>query len=442
MMVSERTGSGTVERSTKALSEHKDLPGRFCPQSEQRVPPRSDEPAIFRYLDSFDSFGAAASEGFHYIRHAFRRFLLTIDLLPAPSQAGARLLEIGAHPYYITLLAHGLHGYDLYLTNFFGNDYPPRGCQTIESASFHERVECNFSNINIECTSLPYDDETFDAVLLCEVIEHLTEDPTFALAEIHRVLRPGGSLLLTTPSVFRMRNVLDLIQMRHNIYHPYSGHGVYGRHQREYGVDELRDLVAGCGFTIERVVLADIEPPTSWFQSLVQRIAPSRRDNIFLLARRGPQRRLYYPRELYIAMDSVHRVTASEVIMGTNEVGHLSSGWWQLETIPGGYACWTSERASLWLLAAPGASSLQLDVLGGPAALGAIELTIAIGQQRYSRQLPTDHWTKLEIRLDAPIEAGEVQVTLVTGSARSPQELGLSGDNRKLGVMVRRVRLA
>jgi SAM-dependent methyltransferase len=41
----------------------------------------------------------------------------------------------------------------------------------------------------------------FDTVISCETIEHLA-DPVQALRELHRVLRPGGCLLLTTPNYF------------------------------------------------------------------------------------------------------------------------------------------------------------------------------------------------------------------------------------------------
>jgi ubiquinone/menaquinone biosynthesis C-methylase UbiE len=55
---------------------------------------------------------------------------------------------------------------------------------------------------NVEAYSmlphLPFKDESFDVVLATEVLEHVSE-PSGALAEINRVLKPDGVLLLTTP---------------------------------------------------------------------------------------------------------------------------------------------------------------------------------------------------------------------------------------------------
>ena len=46
---------------------------------------------------------------------------------------------------------------------------------------------------------LPYPDATFDSIVSFQVIEHIENDALF-LKEIHRVLRPGGVALITTPN--------------------------------------------------------------------------------------------------------------------------------------------------------------------------------------------------------------------------------------------------
>lgn len=46
---------------------------------------------------------------------------------------------------------------------------------------------------------LPFDDSSFDMVVSCQVIEHISDTKSF-LQEITRVLRPNGNLFLTTPN--------------------------------------------------------------------------------------------------------------------------------------------------------------------------------------------------------------------------------------------------
>ncbi len=46
----------------------------------------------------------------------------------------------------------------------------------------------------------PYEDNQFDSIVSFQVIEHIKEDEKF-LQEIHRVLKPGGVALLTTPNI-------------------------------------------------------------------------------------------------------------------------------------------------------------------------------------------------------------------------------------------------
>ncbi|MGQ0604172.1 MAG: class I SAM-dependent methyltransferase [Anaerolineales bacterium] len=65
---------------------------------------------------------------------------------------------------------------------------------------------------------LPYPDDTFNAILSNEVIEHVQDDRA-AVAEMARVLRPGGRLLIFCP----------------NRWHPVETHGIYWRGRYIFG---------------------------------------------------------------------------------------------------------------------------------------------------------------------------------------------------------------
>ena len=53
--------------------------------------------------------------------------------------------------------------------------------------------------VEADVTALPFDDESFDAAVLGEVLEHVENDRQ-ALAEVTRVLRPQGVLALSVPA--------------------------------------------------------------------------------------------------------------------------------------------------------------------------------------------------------------------------------------------------
>ena len=58
----------------------------------------------------------------------------------------------------------------------------------------------DYSNLDFvsDICNMPIEDESFDAVMCIEVIEHVP-NPVEALGEIHRVLKKGGNLILTAP---------------------------------------------------------------------------------------------------------------------------------------------------------------------------------------------------------------------------------------------------
>jgi len=80
-----------------------------------------------------------------------------------------------------------------------------------------------------DACSLPYPDASFDTVFCGDTIEHL-DNPNKAIQEMHRVLRMGGALYLTTspPDEKRKPNP---------------------EHYKEYSADELQQLVRAQNFT-------------------------------------------------------------------------------------------------------------------------------------------------------------------------------------------------
>ena len=220
-------------------------------QPELPLPPGFEKQAILDALTAVSVDRSSRGELLGYATADCERFLYTLGLMPADAQGEA--LEIGANPYFTTLLLRRFRpGLNLSLVNFFGPQAVD-GTQTVTFPGFdgaEESVEFAYRNVNIESTKLPYADDTFDYLLFCEVLEHMTNDPMHALLELKRVLKPGGCMILTTPNAARLENVIAFIEGR-NMYDPYSAYGPYGRHNREYTRHELHQLMLHCGFEVE-----------------------------------------------------------------------------------------------------------------------------------------------------------------------------------------------
>ncbi len=190
-----------------------------------------------------------------YVADSLLRFLQTWGVVR--NDTGS-CLELGANPYFTTQLLDQYTELDLTLANYYGE----RG-ETVESVSYlpagaTERTEVKRKStmFNVEEDVFPFDDDSFDVVLFCEMLEHMLMDPMATLRQIHRVLKPGGVMVLTTPNMTRLNNVMAVVNGA-NIYDPYSGFGPYGRHNREYIRHELHLLLEFAGFEVEHSFTAD-----------------------------------------------------------------------------------------------------------------------------------------------------------------------------------------
>jgi SAM-dependent methyltransferase len=80
---------------------------------------------------------------------------------------------------------------------------------------------------------MPFAEGSLDLALALDVIEHVPDDAV-ALRELHRVLKPGGSLLLTVPALMLL----------------WSQHDVANGHYRRYTEGQLRRRVEEAGFEV------------------------------------------------------------------------------------------------------------------------------------------------------------------------------------------------
>jgi SAM-dependent methyltransferase len=91
-------------------------------------------------------------------------------------------------------------------------------------------VDANYSSPRVthgSLTALPFPDGSFDRALCLDVLEHLSfEDQPRALAELFRVLRSGGELLVSVPNLAHLQSRIQfllrgrLIRTASEIKHP------------------------------------------------------------------------------------------------------------------------------------------------------------------------------------------------------------------------------
>jgi len=218
---------------------------------------------LLAFLSAVRVSNAPEAEMAAYCSGDFKRFVYTFGMTRGLT---GRCLELGSNPYFTTMLLKQFSTLDVTSANYFSEDCDTVITQNIDCINWDtkkkETVSILSYHFNIETDRFPFKDEEFDVVLFCEIIEHLIVEPMWALREIKRVLKRGGTLILTTPNVARLENIARLLR-GHNIYDPYSGYGPYGRHNREYTIHEIQALLSYLGYEVSEWFTADVHPTRS-----------------------------------------------------------------------------------------------------------------------------------------------------------------------------------
>ena len=145
-----------------------------------------------------------------------------------------------------------------------------------------ETLKKKFPSCKFVAMNLPplkgLEDNTYDVVVSFQVIEHIPNDKLF-LAEIHRVLKPGGIALVTTPN--------RRMSLTRNPWHV-----------REYAPDELRELAATVFQYVEMKGITGNEKVMNYYEENKRSVRRFARFDIFDLQHRLPASWLRFPYEL------------------------------------------------------------------------------------------------------------------------------------------------
>jgi glycosyltransferase involved in cell wall biosynthesis/SAM-dependent methyltransferase len=247
-----------------------------------------------------------ASKG--YLQTHFTRLEKTLAITP-PGRPADRILEMGVYLQITPALKEKL-GYG----EVRGCYYGPAGKseRRVTTSSTGGEFYCDVDLFDAEKDRFPYDDEYFATVLCCELLEHLTVDPMRMLAEINRILKPGGHLVLTTPNVVSLRAISAILEGFHPgffpayISPPLDGAEPEARHNREYAPREIATLLQDSGFEVTLLETGPFreepKPEHEWVIHMLERYKCAqdlRGDGIYAVGRKTGPVRNRYPAWLY-----------------------------------------------------------------------------------------------------------------------------------------------
>ena len=197
---------------------------------------RSEE-ALLRLRDFIESCGDEKVRHSFYLE--FNRRLLVLQLVEKYCPPGGVIADLGAQPFIISG-ALSLMGYEV-----VAYDYEPKAYVNIAKAFGVKVVKCD-----LERDSLGMQDGSVDCVVLSEVIEHI--NPYYVnrvLAEVNRVLKPVGKLIVMTPNIASLFRRAKLLLGRQPQYR---------LHVHEYTKGELESLLLLNGFRLVESFYSDV----------------------------------------------------------------------------------------------------------------------------------------------------------------------------------------
>jgi len=223
--------------------------------------------------------GNRYNEDFSYFSFHQDRLDYLFSLLQSYYKPGDRFLDIGS------LFGYNCLGAQLIGYQACGTDLPK---YVTAFAPRFQRHNIDNRAADLKNDAIPFPDESCDIILASEILEHFNFHPGSFLAEAARVLRPGGKLIITTPNLIRLNNVLKMILGR-SINWDIKDSYWDGAHRREFTAAEIKTLLQDQGLQTEQVIYRNFDYPNiSWLVKIINWllgfIFPSRRGNLVVIA--------------------------------------------------------------------------------------------------------------------------------------------------------------
>jgi SAM-dependent methyltransferase len=142
--------------------------------------------------------------------------VLTVDFARLQLQPGVRVLDVGC--------GNGRHAFEALRrgAEVIATDLDPAVLADVEDMAAAMTLAGEVGDggslrtVVADARILPFENGAFDVVIAAEVLEHISEDLT-AMAELRRVLRPGGLLAVTVPRWWPERVCWALSSEYHDI---------------------------------------------------------------------------------------------------------------------------------------------------------------------------------------------------------------------------------
>jgi len=237
-----------------------------------------------------------------HIRAASRRVAHICELIDqhiANSRRNRqRLLDIGiGYAYVTTCVALTLAEARL---DLYAVEHPERRYLMAPAFQGHlAATGVKLTLVDVTAQSLPYEDASFEVVVLSEVVEHLPPSSLpFVLSELARVVCPGGLLICSSPNLVSLLRRLVFLSGK-SVFDPilpldYAPNTF--AHIRLYTVQELSDLMQRYGLNLQTVCytndqLAYVRSrraiPLNILQQILARMIPSLSQDFILSATKG-----------------------------------------------------------------------------------------------------------------------------------------------------------